>query len=97
MRTPSACTSIDDIRGAIDHIDRQVVNLIGQRAEYVRAAVRFKRSQAEVQADDRVRQMLDQRRQWAQQDRLDPDLIEALYRQLVQHFVREEMIQWKQR
>ncbi|MCP4540687.1 MAG: isochorismate-pyruvate lyase, partial [Chloroflexi bacterium] len=50
-RTRAAeCESIEDVRA---EIDRQVIALIGKRAEYVRAAAKFKTSEADVKATGR--------------------------------------------
>ena len=96
MKQPSECTSIDDIRAEIDRIDRQIVALIGERAGYVRAAAKFKTSTADVKAAERLEAMLRQRRAWAEEQSLDPDMIEKLYRDMVSHFIRQEMAYWKQ-
>ena len=40
MKTPTACHSLDDVRGEIDRIDLQIVALLRQRAEFVRTAGR---------------------------------------------------------
>lgn len=49
-KTPTECANMDDIRAAIDQIDRSVITLLGQRAQYVHAASKFKTSVAAVRA-----------------------------------------------
>jgi isochorismate pyruvate lyase len=39
--------------------------------------------------------MLETRRRWAEENGLDPDVIEDLYRTLVSFFVDREMHQWR--
>ena len=39
--------------------------------------------------------MLVQRREWAVAERVKPDVIEKLYRDLVQYFISEELQHWK--
>ena len=39
--------------------------------------------------------MLEQRRQWAEEEGLAPDAIEKMYRDLVNYFVEEELKTWK--
>jgi len=39
--------------------------------------------------------MLEQRRLWASSEGLSPDAIEKMYRDLVNHFIKEEMSEWK--
>ena len=96
-KRPQECSSIDDVRAEIDRIDRQIVALIGERAGYVRAAAKFKTSAADVRAAERFEAMLRQRRAWAEERELDPDMIEKLYRDMVNHFIQQEMAHWKQK
>ena len=50
---------------------------------------------ASVRASKRFQAMLQQRRVWAEAEGLNPDVIEKLYRDLVNHFIEEEMKHWK--
>ena len=95
MKTPTVCESLQDVRSAIDHIDQQIVALLGLRAEYVKTAARFKPSESQVAAPDRQAAMLTARREWAQRENLDPDFIETLYHDIVTHFVARERDHWK--
>ena len=95
MKTPNECQNMTDIRAEIDAIDHQVVTLIGKRAGYVAAASKFKTSETGVQAPERQRAMLQPRREWAEQEGLNPDVIEKMYRDLVAYFVSEEMDKWR--
>jgi isochorismate pyruvate lyase len=96
MKTPDQCQSINDIRAAIDRLDRQVIVLLGQRSAYVKAAAKFKTSETTVKSPERVQTMLKQRRIWAEEEGLNADMIETVYQVLVNHFIDEEMKQWKQ-
>ncbi|MBW4458888.1 MAG: isochorismate lyase [Nodosilinea sp. WJT8-NPBG4] len=96
MHTPDQCQNMADIRAEIDRLDRQVIALLGQRFAYVKAASKFKTSETAVKAPDRFQAMLQQRRVWAEEEGLNGDAIEALYRDLVNHFIAEEMKQWQQ-
>ncbi|BDM82084.1 isochorismate lyase [Acaryochloris marina] len=89
------CRDMTDIRAAIDHLDAQVIELLGQRFEYVKAAAKFKTDAHSVQAPERLKQMLAQRRQWAENAGLEPDVIEQLYRHLVQYFSDAELEHWR--
>ena len=91
MKSPHDCATLAEVRSEIDRLDRALVEAIGQRKEYVHAAVRFKRSESDVQAPDRQRKMLAARRLWAEEEGIDPDLVESLFRQIVAHFVALEL------
>ena len=91
MKKPQDCKSLGEIRSQIDQLDRSLITTISRRQEYVHAAARFKRSEDQVHARDRQRSMLAARKQWAESAGVDPDLIEVLFRTIVDHFVRAEM------
>lgn len=95
MKPPENCTGIEDIRRAIDSLDREIVGLIGCRARYVEAAARFKTGESSVRAPERQQAMLRERRIWAEEENLGPDMIEKMYRDLVSYFVNHEMKQWR--
>lgn len=90
MKQPEECGSIAEIRAEIDRIDRGVIAALGERFGYVKAAAKFKTNQAEVAAPERLAAMMEQRRSWAAEAGLDPDVVERLYRDLVSYFVAQE-------
>lgn len=95
MKAPDECANILEVREQIDLIDREVIDALSKRFQYVIAAARFKTSEASVKAPDRFSAMLQQRREWAQEAGLNPDVVEKLYRDLVNHFIEEEMKHYK--
>ncbi len=95
MKPPEECQNMTEIRSEIDSLDRQVIQLLGQRFAYVKAAAKFKTDATSVKAPERFQSMLQQRRIWAEVEGLNPDAIEKLYRDLVNHFIQEELQQWK--
>lgn len=90
MRPPEACESLAEVREAIDTLDRELLALLGRRAGYVHAAARFKTDAASVRAPDRQRAMLEQRRAWAAEEGLDPEVVAQLFTLLVEYFIRRE-------
>ncbi|HKH12506.1 MAG TPA: chorismate mutase [Rubrobacter sp.] len=95
MIPPEDCAGIDDVREAIDGLDREILGLLGQRARYVAAAARFKTDQNDVRAPERRETMLARRRDWAEEEDLDPNFVEDLYGRIVSHFVAREMGRWR--
>ncbi len=91
MKPPEECASIEDVRGCIDALDREIVGLIGERSRYVKAAANFKTGEASVCAPERQKAMLEERRRWAEEEGLSPDAIEAVYETLISYFVDREM------
>lgn len=94
-KEPNECTGMEDIRAEIDRLDKAIVALIGKRFQYVQAAAKFKTSESSVRAPERFKAMLQQRRLWAEEQGLNPDAIEKLYSDLVNHFIEEEMKKWR--
>jgi len=85
------CESLEQVRDKIDVIDQHLIELITTRQFYVDQAVRFKRTEHEVQSPERVEQVIAKVRQQAAQQGTDPDLIEQIYREMIQHFIRREL------
>ncbi|MDB5241301.1 MAG: isochorismate-pyruvate lyase [Spirosoma sp.] len=96
LKKPEDCQDMTDIRQAIDTLDQAVISLWARRFEYVKAATKFKANEMAVRAPERFESMIAQRREWAQEQGLNPEVIEGLYRTLVTHFIEEEMKHWQQ-
>jgi isochorismate pyruvate lyase len=91
---PEKCAGMEDIRREIDALDQAVITLLGRRFQYVLAASKFKTTAASVLASERFNTMLVTRRDWATEVGLSPDAIEKMFRDLVTHFIAEEMTHW---
>lgn len=97
MKTPHDCTSLTDIRHAIDSLDRQIIDTLGLRMQYVKAASAFKPNQASIAAPDRVAAMLPDRHRWAQEVGLDGEFIEGLFNQIIHWYIAEQTAYWLQK
>ncbi|MCX8130166.1 MAG: chorismate mutase [Clostridia bacterium] len=93
MKTADECLNIEEIRSEIDRIDMRIISEISSRYKYVKAAARYKKDEESVKATDRVKKMMEARRQWALEEGLDPDVIEKLFTCLVNYFIGEELKQ----
>ncbi|NJL93949.1 MAG: chorismate mutase [Anaerolineae bacterium] len=85
--------TLADLRATIDEIDQELVALIGRRAQVVQQIGTLKASEQEVVAQDRQEQVYASRRAWAAEAGADPDLVEALYRVMIAHFIQEQRMQ----
>lgn len=91
MKLPNECTSIEEVRYEIDNIDQEIIRLLAVRFGYVREVVKYKEKSADgIEATDRKNQVFQTRRQWAEAQGLNPDVVEEIYRRLVQYFIDEE-------
>ncbi|OQE01482.1 hypothetical protein PENSOL_c004G10114 [Penicillium solitum] len=61
----TCCDSLDEIRTALDVIDDQILDLLNQRAAYVREATRFKSTRASVNVPSRNEAVIRQAEQQA--------------------------------
>jgi len=92
--SPQDCADMNEIRAEIDMMDENIIKLIAKRFAYVKAAAKFKTSPDAVRAKARFEAMLLQRRVWADEQGLSPEVVEKLYRDLVTYFISEEMKHW---
>ena len=92
MKPANQCSTIDEVRKAIDIIDQQIIELLGKRFEYVKEIIRFKKpEQDSIIAQQRYDEVIASRRKLAEKNGLDPSVIESMYRELLRHFIEEEM------
>jgi len=96
MTTPEACESLAQVREQIDRIDAQIVRLLAERGGYVLAAARFKSNAAEVRAPQRVEQVIERVRALAERHGAMPDVVERIYRELIEAFTEAEHRRWSQ-
>ena len=97
MKLPEECTNIEDVRLAIDAIDREIIAALGRRFTYVKTITRFKQTEEEVRAPERLAEVIESRRDWAEEAGLDVHVIEQMYRNLIAHFIDVERAELESR
>ena len=90
-KSPSECSSKEEIREHIDLIDKEIIALFGLRFKYVSEIVRFKKDIESVIAQDRKNQVIKNRGEWAEEHGLDKETFEQIYRFLVDHNIGKEL------
>jgi chorismate mutase-like protein len=85
------CASLEEVRSGIDALDRQIVKLIAERRGYVLQASRFKKTTGDVQAPARVEAVIQKVRALAVAEGVEPELVEAIYRQMIAGFIAIEL------
>ena len=85
------CESLEQAREKIDVLDTALIEIIATRQFYVDQAVRFKNSVQDVQSPERVEQVINKVRTQAIALGTDPDLVEHLYREMIQRFIQREL------
>ena len=85
------CESLEEVRVNIDRIDKQIVKLIAKRSTYVVQAANFKKNTDEVKAPQRVERIINKVRDLAQEDGVNPDIVENIYREMINSFTNFEL------
>jgi isochorismate pyruvate lyase len=91
MKEAKDCQSIQEIREMIDELDYQILESFGRRYGYVKAIVKFKSDKDGIIAKERQAEVLQKRREWAEQFGLDPKLFEEIYETLINWNIKKEL------
>jgi isochorismate pyruvate lyase len=89
-RAAKDCNNMEEVRTEIDRIDAALVDLIGERFTFVDRAWQFKKSPAEARVPWRIQQVIDRVKARAKEKNLPPELVEALWRQMIGWFIQYE-------
>jgi isochorismate pyruvate lyase len=89
-RKAEDCADMEQVRAEIDRIDIALVDLIGERFNYVDRAWQLKQSPPEARVPWRIQQVINRVRARAVEKELPPELTEALWRQMIGWFVQYE-------
>ena len=88
---PRPVHSLQEAREAIDVIDAEIIRLFGNRATFVHQVVDYKSNdEEEIRAPARYAEVMRRRRELATEAGLNPAVIEAMYKLLVEYFIKEE-------
>jgi isochorismate pyruvate lyase len=91
MTDPAAIATMTDLRRHIDSTDRAIIALLATRAALIDRAAVLKAGQGlPARIEDRVAQVLANARANADAGGVDPDLAEALWRQIVDWSIARE-------
>ncbi len=82
--------TLSEIRARIDELDGNLVDLLARREALVRQAAPLKSDGQAVRAPERVAQVVTRVRALASGAGADPDLIERIYRGMIQAFIEME-------
>ena len=91
IRPPDRCRDMTEVRAEIDRIDQALVDAIAERFGCVERAWQLKLGAGEeANVPWRNQQVFDKVRARAVEKGLPPDLVEALWRQMVGWFIQYE-------
>ncbi|KOY84209.1 chorismate mutase [Lysinibacillus macroides] len=87
------CKSIEEVRECIDSLDNQIVKLLSERSRFVEQAAKFKKDAEDVKAPQRVEAVIEKVRKLANENNVNPNTIEEIYRTMISCFIQHEMVQ----
>ncbi len=85
------CKNMKDIRDSIDILDDEIVQLLAKRTLYVKKAAKFKKNASEVKDINRVKEVLQTKKNLALKYGVSPTLIQDVYKNMIEHFIKEEL------
>ena len=91
------CEKLEQVRENIDRIDNEIIKLIAERGTYVVQASAFKKDEDGVKDTGRVEKVISKVRAKAEDYGANPDMVEALYREMISRFVSMEMNEFNKR
>ncbi len=88
---PQECDDMASLRAAIDLVDQALVDLLVHRAGYIDRAIELKQENGwPARIPDRVEDVVAKVRAKAEVQGLDPDLVDRLWRQLIDWSIARE-------
>ncbi len=85
--------SLAQIRKKLDELDQEIIEKLAQRQFLVDQTSRFKHAVDDLQTPERIEQVIHHVKKLAQNQGIDADLTEKIYRDLLQHLIRRELKQ----
>ena len=89
------CTTLEEARDNIDMVDKEIVELIAKRNDYIKQIAHFKTSVEEVKAEERISDVISNVRAQAISLGLSPNLINDLYVRMIDEMVESEISEFK--
>ncbi|MEV6100775.1 chorismate mutase [Nocardia sp. NPDC051981] len=87
----SAPRSLAEVRTRIDVLDGDLIRLLAERQQLVRAAATFKADEQAVRAPERVERVVSLARERAAAAGLEPAVAEAVWRAMIGAFIALEL------
>jgi len=97
MKVPYECHNINEVRQEIDEIDQAIIGLIAKRLSFIQEIAKYKSTINEIYAKERYNEVISKRREIAANHNLDPDVIEKMYRTMMDYFIEEQLELLKKR
>ena len=91
LTKPGDCNSMDELRHQIDKLDVKIIELLANRSEFIDRATELKKSNGmPARIPERIESVVSNARNAAEELDLDADLIEKIWRILIDWSIRRE-------
>lgn len=91
MIPPEDCRTMADLRAQIDALDARLVATLAARARYIDRAAELKPGEGlPARIGPRIDEVIVKVRACAEETGLDPDLVERIWRELIEWSIRRE-------
>ena len=91
LTKPDDCNSMDELRHQIDKLDVQVVELLANRSEFIDRATELKKSNGmPARIPERIESVVSNARNAAEELDLDANLVEKIWRILIDWSIQRE-------
>ena len=91
LTKPGDCNSMDELRHQIDKLDVKIIELLANRSEFIDRATELKKSNGmPARIPERIESVVSNARNAAEELDLDADLVEKLWRILIDWSIQRE-------
>ena len=91
LTKPGDCNSMDQLRHQIDKLDVKIIELLANRSEYIDRATELKKSNGmPARIPERIETVVSNSRNAAEDLDLDADLVEKIWRILINWSIQRE-------
>ena len=91
LTKPGDCNNMDELRHQIDKLDVKIIELLANRSEYIDRATELKKSNGmPARIPERIETVVSNSRNAAEDLDLDADLVETIWRILINWSIQRE-------
>ena len=91
LTKPSDCNSMDELRRQIDKLDVKIIELLANRSEFIDRATELKKSNGmPARIPERIESVVSNARNASEELDLDADLVEKIWRILIDWSIQRE-------
>jgi|TARA_B100001057_G_scaffold77399_1_gene72275 isochorismate pyruvate lyase len=91
LTKPGDCNSMDELRHQIDKLDVKIIELLANRSEFIDRATELKKSNGmPARIPERIESVVSNARNAAEELDLDADLVEKIWRILIDWSIQRE-------